>query len=92
MQQNEDSLTILQYLLLNKICKDKDHIQKVVKRRVDEYGGEKQEWFDKHFLPVLRVMDIGAIGWEEILDVIDDPQYGEFYSNCLKWNRLRSLL
>ena len=67
-------------------------IQEVVKRRVDEYGGEKRAWFDEWFLPTFQCMDIQMMSWEALIDLIHerDPKFGEemqgFYHLCLSFN------
>ncbi len=69
-------------------------VRENVKRRVDEYRGDKQGWYDSCFLPTLDAIEIRTIAWEEMIDDISnaDPEFGaeldQFYQNCLKFNRL----
>ncbi len=70
----------------------REHIEKTVKRRVDEYDGERDEWFKDSFLPTLERIDIDTIAWEDIVSEItgQDATYGaallEFYRECLRFN------
>lgn len=69
-------------------------IREIVKRRVDEYEGKKQDWYDNCFLPTLDAIEIRSISWEEVIESISntDSAFGgelnQFYQNCLKFNRL----
>ncbi len=69
-----------------------DSIREVVTRRVGEYGEEKLAWYHDHFLPLMDVITISTLSWEQIVDAIvaADPDFGEelsgFYANCLKFN------
>lgn len=64
-----------------------------VKRRMEEYEGEKEKWFKEWFLPTLDRLDIRCISWEEVLDYIkrkDPDTFNEFlgfYNKCLGYNR-----
>jgi hypothetical protein len=72
------------------------HLSKVslhsaVDQRVKEYG-DKQEWFSKWFLPVLKQLDIKAVSWESLIDLLTDrdpdaDQLKDFYRRCLKFNK-----
>ncbi len=64
----------------------KESIRSRVKRRVDEYRGERNEWFDRWFTPVLDEIGLGVLSWEELLDGLD-PSYSAFYDECLRHNR-----
>jgi len=71
----------------------RDSIREKVERRVKEYGGEKDEWFLKYFIPTLDCMKIEARSWEELIDTIriHDPntihELEEFYKLCLQYNQ-----
>ena len=66
-----------------------------VKRRVEEYEGEKEKWFKEWFLPTLDRLDIRCISWKTILYYINqkDPksfdEISDFYNNCLKYNQIK---
>jgi hypothetical protein len=71
----------------------RDSIQATVKRRVDEYDDDKQDWYDKWFHPTFQRMDIQTIAWEDLVDEIQqvDPAFGvelaAFYAKCLTFNQ-----
>lgn len=71
---------------------DREHIEKTVKRRADEYDTSKNLWFNKKFQSIIDKIDIGIISWEEIIVTIQkyDPafhgQIQEFYNLCLHFN------
>jgi len=49
---------------------EKEHIHKTVKRRVDDYDESKVEWFDSWFLPLMDVIEIRCISWEDLVNFI----------------------
>lgn len=69
-----------------------EHIQRTVKRRVDEYNGEKDEWFREWFLPTLEEIDIQYVSWESIIKIITDNDSNsgtallQFYEKCIAYN------
>lgn len=64
-----------------------------VSRRVEQYGGEKNQWLDEWFLPTLERIDIRCLSWEGIIEHIkvEDPNFGgeivDYYQSCLEHNR-----
>ncbi|MCP3887953.1 MAG: hypothetical protein GY702_03640, partial [Desulfobulbaceae bacterium] len=40
---------------------ERSNIRNVVKRRVSEYGGEKDQWFDQWFLPTMEKIKIDCL-------------------------------
>ena len=70
-----------------------DAIRRKVRRRVEEYAGERDAWFRDWFAPTLHRIDIRCLSWEEIIDVIafHAPEMGQlidtFYGKCLRFNR-----
>jgi len=72
---------------------DKTDIRQRVEKRVQAYEGEKNQWFEEWFLPVLDHMEIQSLSWESILEYIStvDPEYTtslqDFYKKCLSFNR-----
>ncbi|MGP8080309.1 MAG: hypothetical protein ACLPVI_07335 [Dehalococcoidales bacterium] len=75
----------------------RESIYKKVKKRVSEYGGEKESWFEEWFVPTLDTIIISAISWEEILESIKkvDQAFADkvknFYKKCLKYNQLNKV-
>lgn len=71
---------------------EKEDIQQRVKRRVQAYEGEKDQWFEEWFLPALDQMKIGCLSWESILNYIGAVDSGysiglqNFYQKCLVFN------
>ena len=60
-----------------------------VKKRVDSYKGEKDEWFYKAFVSAIKQFKIDCISWEDAIDSInlDNQTHSElkrFYQQCLK--------
>jgi hypothetical protein len=74
----------------------RDSIMETVARRVAEYGGEKDDWRDRRFIPVAKRASIKTVSWEEIISGISglDAPFGAeleaFYANCLRFNRAAS--
>jgi len=71
---------------------DKTSINIVVKRRVDDYGDRRDQWFSEWFLPAHARLDIKAIAWEELLAYLAerDPEAKQlrgFYERCLEFNK-----
>ncbi len=72
-----------------------DAIRRKVRRRVDEYGGERDAWFRDWFEPTLALVEIRCLGWEEVIEAIafHSPATGQFvdsfYGKCLHFNRPR---
>lgn len=67
-------------------------VKQKVKRRVEEYDGEKDTWHMDWFEPLIETIDIQAISWESIIsfikanDVEFAPELEIFYQNCLRFN------
>lgn len=74
-----------------------DSINEKVKRRVDSYEGERDDWYKEWFLPMMNHIDISMISWEECIEVIDSidkkfsSSYKEFYAICLAQNRVAEI-
>ena len=70
----------------------KESIQKKVKRRVVEYGVERDSWFREWFMPLMDHIKVSCISWEEIIegitsqDAIGGNSIKEFYNLCCKYN------
>lgn len=71
---------------------DKTSIAAKVERRVEEYGGEKDQWLEDWFKPTLDHIVIDCLSWEELLEEIDTrdsrsaAELEEFYRSCLRFN------
>jgi hypothetical protein len=72
----------------------KEHIREIVLQRVSEYEGDSyRQWFVDCFEPMLTMMQIREVAWEEILGLIAqvDLGYGRelrfFYEKCLRFNQ-----
>ena len=67
-------------------------IQAKVSQRVEEYKGEKDDWHEEWFKPLINQIDIQTISWESIIDFIKDhdsingPEIEQFYQYCLQFN------
>ncbi|WP_435011544.1 hypothetical protein P12x_002858 [Tundrisphaera lichenicola] len=66
-----------------------------VRRRVEEYGGERDAWLADWFEPTLDRVDVRSMAWEDVIETIafHDPEAGHlidaFYGRCLHFNRPR---
>jgi hypothetical protein len=74
-----------------------DAIRRKVRRRVEDYAGERDAWFSDWFEPTLRRIDVRCLSWEEVIEVIafHSPESGQFidsfYGKCLRHNRPQAL-
>ncbi len=70
---------------------EKKSIRSKVKKRVDAYNGDLDDWFGYHFEPTLANIDIHSLSWETAIkwisdhnqDIGNDLTY--FYELCLKY-------
>jgi hypothetical protein len=68
-------------------------IGRKVRRRVDDYAGARDAWFEEWFVPTLDRCVVRAIGWESVAETIafHDPAGGQtidsFYGKCLHFSR-----
>jgi hypothetical protein len=72
---------------------EKTSIENKVHRRVNEYEEEnKRVWFRDWFKPVLDCLDVRALAWEDLVELItlQDKEsglsHGSFYKSCLQYN------
>ncbi|MFV1950159.1 MAG: hypothetical protein ACC633_09570 [Anaerolineales bacterium] len=71
---------------------DPNSIQEKVKKRVDAYGGDLDDWYIDHFMPVLEKINIESLTWETSLKWIGQhkpeimDQLADYYDLCLKYN------
>jgi hypothetical protein len=77
----------------------KSSMRDKVSQRIIQYDPRdrliKQQWESEWFSPTLEHLSIDCLSWEDILKFIDgkDRDFGpailEFYSDCLRFNRLQ---
>ena len=71
---------------------DPNSIQDKVKKRVDAYDGELNDWYFDHFIPTLEKINIKSLSWETTLKWIGHfrPEIADqlvaFYDLCIKYN------
>jgi hypothetical protein len=72
---------------------EKANIQQQIETRVQQYQGEKDEWFINWFMNIFPKVTVRAFAWEALIADIcnDDPAYGcelqGFYDRCLLYNQ-----
>lgn len=72
---------------------DRQSMRAKVERRVEEYGGAKDEWYSRWFEPTLQRVAVETISWEQLIGTIgehDRPAagtIGAFYQRCIEFNR-----
>jgi hypothetical protein len=73
-----------------------DAIRRKVRRRVEDYAGERDPWFRDWFEPVWRRTEVRSLSWEDVVETIafHSPEDGQvidsFYGQCLRFNRPRA--
>jgi hypothetical protein len=66
-------------------------IQAKVERRVSEYEGELDQWFEDHFLPVMNRIELYSVSWEETIQWLGEysqsaaSDLSAFYGQCLEF-------
>ncbi len=72
-----------------------ENIRRKVRRRVEQYGGERDAWFADWFEPTLARVDLRCLAWEDLVETIafHEPTAGQFidsfYGKCLLFNHPR---
>lgn len=75
---------------------DPEAIRRKVRRRVEDYAGERDHWFRHWFEPTWRRIEIRCLSWEDLIEVIAFHSIEEghiidsFYGQCLRFNRPQS--
>ena len=70
-----------------------DAIRRKVRRRVEDYAGERDHWFRDWFEPTWRRLEVRSLSWEDLIDAIafhsleDGHVIDSFYGQCLRFNR-----
>jgi hypothetical protein len=73
-----------------------DAIRRKVRRRVEDYAGERDPWFRDWFEPTWRRIEVRGLSWEEVIEVIAFHSLDaghvidSFYGQCLRFNRPQS--
>jgi hypothetical protein len=73
-----------------------DAIRRKVRRRVEDYAGERDSWFREWFEPTWRRLEVRSLSWEDLVETIafHSPEDGHlidsFYGQCLRFNRPRT--
>jgi hypothetical protein len=73
-----------------------DAIRRKVRRRVEDYAGERDAWFREWFEPTWQRVDVRCLSWEDTVEMIafHQPDAGQvidsFYGRCLHYNRPRA--
>jgi hypothetical protein len=68
-----------------------ESIQTKVKKRVDAYEGDLDDWYFNHFEPTLKCINIQSLSWESAIGRISnykpelDEELHSFYDLCLKF-------
>ncbi len=69
----------------------RNSIEHKVRKRVDVYDGELDRWFEQSFAPLMEVIELRALSWEDAIEWIraDKPgvaeQLSEYYDLCLRF-------
>ena len=70
----------------------KESVRSKVKQRVEAYEGERDDWFEEAFRPLMDVIQIGEISWESLIEDVQEAdlgfgaELGELYEDCLRFN------
>jgi hypothetical protein len=68
-----------------------ESIQSKVKKRVNAYGGQLDDWYENAFKPTFDHIKVKSLSWESTLDWICDHNPGinkdlrSFYNLCLEF-------
>jgi len=66
-------------------------IEEKVRKRVDAYDRELYRWFEQSFVPLMDVIELRALSWEDAIAWIREhrpgvaEQLSEYYDLCLKF-------
>ena len=59
-------------------------------KRINQYNGEFDSWYQEWFIPTLDHINIVEISWEELIRSVSELDLMEsiqsFYEKCLKYN------
>ena len=71
---------------------NRESIQQKVEKRVQEYMGNKDQWYSEWFLPTFQQTEIATISWEELIETIRQTDAASatsietFYKRCIDFN------
>lgn len=71
---------------------DPKGLKQKVRKRVDSYAGEMEDWYRIHFMPAFKHILLRSVSWEETIHWISShkpkiaEQLSAFYHLCLKYN------
>jgi hypothetical protein len=71
---------------------ERSSIEQKVEQRVQEYGGDKDDWYSEWFQPIFQLMEIQVISWEKLILSIAEHEpetadrFDEFYRHCIEFN------
>ena len=66
-------------------------IEGKVRKRVDAYDGELDRWFEQNFAPLMDVIELRVLSWEDVMEWIREhkpgvaEQLSEYFDLCLKF-------
>ena len=66
-------------------------IEEKVRKRIDAYDGELDCWFEQSFAPLMDVVELRALSWEDAIEWIREHKpdvankLSEYYDLCLKF-------
>ena len=66
-------------------------IEEKVRKRVDAYEGGLDSWFEQNFAPLMDVIELRALSWEDVIEWIREHKPGvtdllsEYYDLCLEF-------
>jgi hypothetical protein len=72
---------------------DRNSIGQKVQQRVQEYDGEREEWYAGWFQPTWEQIEIDALSWEDVIETIGSHKPATaralqaFYRQCLEHNQ-----
>ena len=63
-----------------------DNVKAKVRKRVDQFGDDKLEWYNGTFLPHLDSMSVGSMAWEDLLSAMESKgagtEFRQFNQDC----------
>jgi hypothetical protein len=71
---------------------NREAIQQKVQLRVQEYMGDKDQWYSEWFLPIFQKTNVAIISWEELIetigkeDAVSSASIETFYKRCIEFN------
>ena len=72
---------------------NRDSIQRKVERRVQEYLGDRDQWYSEWFQPTFQKAEVETVSWEELIAIIGEQESTSavsieaFYRRCVDFNQ-----